>query len=130
MPGTTSRPGSIGGTAPRNHVTYTWTISSSFAIGKIGTWRGTANPQPIDQTSGATAGGSNPITVAAPSLTPFTNGELQVYFYGSQNFSAPTITPPGAITERFNAQLTPIEGFAIAFGDLAAPYCRNSLESL
>ena len=101
---------------------YTWTISSSFATGTMGTWRGTASPQPIDQTSGATAGGNNPITVAAPSLTPFTNGELQVYFYGSQNFSAPTITSPAAITERFNSStVTPVEGFAIAFGDLTAP---------
>ena len=103
------------------HITYTWTISSSFAIGQIGTWRGTTNPQPIDQSSGATAGGSNPITVAAPSLTPFTNGELQVYFYASQNFSAPTITQPGAITPRFNLSSLD-EGFAIAYGDLAAPF--------
>ena len=60
--------------------------------------------------------------VAAPSLTPFTAGELQVYFYASQNFTAPTITQPAAITARFNSSgTTPVEGFALAFGDLTAP---------
>ncbi len=102
-------------------VPYTWTLSSSFATGVMGTWRGTTS-QPIDQTSGAAAGGSNPITVAAPSLTPFTNGELQVYFYASQNFSAPTITQPAAINAHFNSStVSPAEGFALAFGDLTAP---------
>ncbi len=71
---------------------YTWNIASQFAAGVIGAWRGNSG-SPVDQSSGATASG-NPAVTAAPSLTPSHSGELQVYFYGSQNFVAPVITEP------------------------------------
>lgn len=105
-----------GGSEP---ISYSWTISSQYGAGVMGAWRGAASA-PIDQASGAFAGGANPIAAAAPSLTPFTDSELQVYFYGSQNFAAPTITQPAAITARANDKSTK-EGFTLAFGDLSAP---------
>jgi hypothetical protein len=101
--------------------TYTWTISSQFAAAIMGDYRGATVPDPIDKSSGAFQGGGNPSQVAAPSLTPFVNGELQVYFYASQNFAAPTVTlavPP--INQRVNEKST-LEGFTLAFGDLTAP---------
>jgi CSLREA domain-containing protein len=101
--------------------TYTWTISPQFAAAVMGDWRGAVGPDPIDKSSGAFQGGGNPSQVAAPSLTPFVNGELQVYFYASQNFAAPTVTlavPP--IISRVNDMSTK-EGFTLAFGDLSAP---------
>jgi hypothetical protein len=66
------------------------------------------------------AAGPSPLSDAAPSLTPAINNELQVYFYGSQGVSAPTIGEPGAITARSNIKSSK-EGFTLAFGDLAAP---------
>ncbi len=57
---------------------------------------------------------------AAPSLTPGNNNELQVYFYGSQSFSAPTVAQPGAITALSNLRSAK-EGFTVALGELAAP---------
>jgi len=64
--------------------------------------------------------GASPISVAAPSLTPANNNELQVYFYSSQNSVAPTIAEPGAIIQRLNLESAK-EGFTLAFGELAAP---------
>ncbi len=97
---------------------YSWNIASQYAAGVMGAWRG-ASGAPFDKSSGATASG-NPALAAAPSLMPSHNGELQVYFYASQNFAAPVISEPGAITSRANDRSSR-EGFALAFGDLAAP---------
>ncbi len=105
-----------GGSEPAS---YSWTLASQYTAGVMGAWRG-VSASPIDQSSGATAGTTNPVTLAAPSLTPFTNRELQVYFYGSQNSVAPTITEPGAITSRTNDRSSK-EGFTLAFGDLTTP---------
>jgi hypothetical protein len=101
-------------------ISYTWNISFQYAAGVMRAYRGASVSSPIDQSSGSTAGGFNPISVAAPSLTPVTNNELQVYFYGAQAYQAPTITEPSAITERLN-EMSAVEGFTTAFGDLAAP---------
>ena len=98
---------------------YSWHIALQYAAGVMGAWRG-ASTAPIDQSSGATAASANPISDAAPSLTPSNSGELQVYFYGSQNSVAPTISEPNSITSRLNTKSAK-EGFALAFGDLAAP---------
>jgi len=99
---------------------YSWTIAPQYAAGVMGAWRG-ASASPLDQSSGAVAGGGNPALVAAPSLTPVHNNELQVYFYGSQAAAAPTITEPGAINQHANLPSS-LEGFTLAFGDLAAPF--------
>ncbi len=98
---------------------YSWTLAPQYAAAVMGAWRGVSG-SPIDQASGASASAANTVTDAAPSLTPLTNRELQVYFYGSQNSVAPTITEPGAITSRTNDRSAK-EGFALAFGDLTAP---------
>ncbi len=96
--------------------TYSWNIAPQWAAGGMGAWRGTSN-QPIDSSSGATSTGKG---LAAPSLTPSYGGELQVYFYGSQGDRGPTITIPATMTERFNTSSL-LEGFALAFGEMAAP---------
>ena len=98
---------------------YTWTIAPQYAAGVMGAWRG-ASASPIDQSSGATTNSGNPSVAAAPSLTPSTDNELQVYFYGSQNNLAPTIMESEALAPRANDPSTK-EGFTIAYGDLAAP---------
>jgi hypothetical protein len=100
---------------------YSWNIAQQYAAGLMGDWRGGSGG--IDASSGATASG-NPAIAAAPSQTPAHNGDLQVYFYGSQNFSAPTIFEPAAITSRANDRSSK-EGFTIAVGDLAAPFMGN-----
>jgi CSLREA domain-containing protein len=100
-------------------MTYTWTIAPQYAAGVMGAWRGVAS-SPIDQASGAVAGAANPVFASAPSLTPSNDGELQVYFYGSQDFIAPTITEPNSIIPRTNDSSSK-EGFALAFGELSAP---------
>ena len=82
---------------------YGWNISSNWAAGVMGAWRG-ASTSPIDNASGATASGTSPISASAPSLTPRNNNELQIYFYGSQANAAPTITLSNALTQRFNAR--------------------------
>ena len=89
----------------------------------MGAWRG-ASVSPIDQSSGATAAGPSPVSDAAPSLTPVGNNELQVYFYRSQNFAAPTIIEPGTILQRANDNSVK-EGFTLAFGDLPAAFAGN-----
>ena len=99
---------------------YTWNITLQFAAGIMRAWRGVSQVSPIDQSSGATGSVTNPVSLAAPSLTPATNNELQVYLYGAQDFVAPTITEPQAITQRLNIRSAQ-EGFTLAFGDLAAP---------
>jgi hypothetical protein len=101
----------------------TWNIASQYAAGIMGAWRG-ASVSPIDQDSGSIAVGTSPVSDAAPSMTPASDNELQVYFYGSQNASAPTITEPAAITQRANIRSLK-EGFALAFGDIAAPFAGN-----
>jgi hypothetical protein len=103
---------------------YGWKISSQWAAGVMGAWRRASASSPIELSSGATAAGAGPITVAAPSLIPANSSELEVYFYGSQSFSAPTITQPGAITQRSNIKSAK-EGFTLAFGDLAAGSVGN-----
>jgi len=99
---------------------YSWTISSQWAAGVIGAWRGASSLTPIDTSSGATAGGASPLTDAAPSLIPANNNELQVYFYGAQSNVGPSITLPALITERMDA-VSSKEGYGLGFGDLAAP---------
>jgi hypothetical protein len=106
-----------GGSEPAS---YSWRISAQYAVGVMGAWRGASSSSPIDKTSGATAAGPSPLSDAAPSLTPAINNELQIYFYGSQSIAAPTISEPGAITQRANIKSSK-EGFTLAFGDLAAP---------
>lgn len=108
-----------GGSEPGS---YTWTIAKQYAAAVMGDWRG-ASASPIDNSAGSAIGG-NPAVDAAPSLTPLHNNELQVYFYGSQNFSAPTIVEPSAIHQRANDRSSK-EGFTLAFGDLAAPFMSN-----
>jgi len=99
---------------------YSWTISSQYAAGVIGAWQGASSVLPIDNASGATAGGFSPLPDAAPSLTPANNNELQVYFYGAQSAVGPSITLPALITERMDA-VSSKEGYGLGFGDLAAP---------
>jgi hypothetical protein len=98
---------------------YTWTISSNFAAGAMGDWRG-ASITPIENAAGATASGTSPVSASAPALTPNNNKDLQVYFYGGQAATAPTVTPATALTRRFDTASSK-EGFTLAFADLAAP---------
>jgi hypothetical protein len=98
---------------------YVFSLSSNWTAGVMGAWRG-ASPSPIDNTSGAAAGGPSPVSDAAPSLTPANSNELQVYFYGSQASVGPTIALPAAIAPRFD-MVSSKEGFTLGFGDLAAP---------
>jgi hypothetical protein len=102
---------------------YGWNITSNFAAGVMGAWRG-AGGSPIDSASGATGVGTSPIVVSAPSLTPNNNSELQVYFYGSQSFAGPSLSLSNALTQRSNT-ISAKEGFSLAFGDLAAPSAHN-----
>jgi Pro-kumamolisin, activation domain len=99
---------------------YSWTIGSNFAAAVMGGWRG-ASASPIENSSGATVGGVSPVSVAAPSLTPINNNDLQVYFYGAQAPVAPVIALPASLFQRFDLGASN-EGFALAFGDLAAPF--------
>jgi len=99
---------------------YGWTISSQWAAGVMGAWRGVSTVSPIDKNSGATAAGASPLSDAAPTLTPTNSNELQVYFYGSQSVTGPAITLPAAITKRLDI-ISSKEGFTVGFGDLAAP---------
>jgi hypothetical protein len=99
---------------------YTWSLASQYAAGVMGAWRGASLASTIDNSSGATNAGMSPISDSAPSLTPSSNSELQVYFYGAQTSSAPTITESGAISSRSNF-MSAKEGFTLAFGDLTAP---------
>ncbi len=103
---------------------YTWTISSSFAAGAMGAWRG-ASATPLDVAAGATGGGTSPVAVSAPSLSPANNNELEIYFYGAQSAAAPAITPPSALNQRFNTSSS-IEGLSLAFADLPAPFAGNN----
>jgi hypothetical protein len=98
---------------------YVWRLSPDWAAGAMGAWRGAAL-SPIDNASGATAAGFSPVSDASPSLTPANSNEMQVYFYGTQAAVGPTITLPAAITPRFDTTSSK-EGYALAFGDLAAP---------
>jgi hypothetical protein len=98
---------------------YSWHVSLQYAAALMGAWRG-ASSSPIEQSSGSVAASGNPVSAAAPSLTPQSNGELQIYFYGSQGSVAPTIIEPSAITKRADIRSAK-EGFSLAFGDLAAP---------
>lgn len=102
---------------------YDWSLARQFAAALMGDWRG-ASSTPLDQSSGAAAIGG-PASAAAPSLTPANNNELEVYFYGAQNSGPPRITVPAAINARANVSSTK-EGFAIAFGDFAAPFMGNA----
>jgi hypothetical protein len=85
---------------------YTWTISSNFAAGVMGDWRG-ASDTPFDNASGATAAGTSTVTVAAPSLSPDNNNELQIYFYGSQGAVGPTITSVSTPAHRRKGLVSP-----------------------
>jgi kumamolisin len=110
-----------GSSEPAN---YSWNITSNFAAGVMGAWRGAASV-PIENSSGASASGSTSVFASAPSLTPLSNSELQLYFYGSQANNAPTITLSGALNQRFNADSSN-EGFSLAFADLAAPAAHSA----
>ena len=79
----------------------------------------------IDSASGAATAGSSPVSIAAPSLTPNNNNELQVYFYASQAFAGPTITVSAFLNQRYNIKSTK-EGFSLAFADLVAPVAHTS----
>jgi hypothetical protein len=103
---------------------YAWSISSNWAAGVMGAWRG-ASSSPIQTAAGTTAAGSNPVSISAPSLTPGQSNELQLYFYGSQASVAPSITLSGSLAQRFNTGSSK-EGFALAFGDHAAPSMNNA----
>ena len=96
---------------------YAWNLSSNFAAGAMGAWRGASTTAPIDVASGAATGGLSPISESAPSLTPNNNNELQTFFYGAQAASAPAITPSSSLNQRFNLGSSK-EGFALAFADL------------
>jgi len=102
---------------------YGWSINSNFAAGVMGAWRG-ASSSPIDTSSGATSAGTSPLSVAASSLTPANNNELQVYFYGSRSHAGPIITLSNALNLRFGTSSSK-EGFTLAFADLAAPFANN-----
>ena len=103
---------------------YGWNISSNFAAGVMGAWRGAA-VSPIDSSSGATAAGVSPVSDSAPSLSPSSNNELQLYFYASQSHAGPTIALAGALTQRFDS-ISSKEGFTLAFADLAAPSAHTA----
>jgi hypothetical protein len=103
---------------------YGWNISSNFAVGVMGAWKGTALAVPIENTSAATAGGASPVSAFAPSLTPNNNNDLQVFFYGSQSTAAPALTLSSLINQHFNITSSQ-EGFALAFADFAAPFAGN-----
>jgi hypothetical protein len=98
---------------------YGWRIGSNFAAGAMGAWRGAATA-PVDNSSGASASGASPVSAAAPSLTPSSNSELQVYFYGAQSHAGPAISLASALTQRFDVASSK-EGFTLAFGERAAP---------
>ena len=85
----------------------------------IGAWRG-ASSTPLDGTSGTTAIGASPVSASAPSLVPNGNGELQVYFYGAQSHTGPTIALSSSLNQHFDI-ISSKEGFALAYGDLVAP---------
>ncbi len=106
-----------GGSEPGS---YTWTITSNFAVGVMGAWRG-ASLLPIENASGMTAAGTSPVSVSAPSLTPNNNHDLQVLFYGAQAPNAPTLALSSLLTQRFNMSSSK-EGFASAFADGVAPF--------
>ena len=102
---------------------YTWTLSSNYAAGVMGAWRGATGA--FDGTSGDGASGFIATTVSAPSLTPTTNNELQIYFYATQSSIAPTITTSSVLRQRFNTKSLK-EGFSLAFADLPAPFANNA----
>ena len=102
---------------------YTWSISSNFAAGLIGAWRG-ASMTPVENSSGTTNSGLSPVSASAPSLTPSNNQDLEIYFYGSQASAAPSLTLANALTPRFDAG-SPNEGFTLAIADLAAPFAGS-----
>jgi hypothetical protein len=110
-----------GGNEPSS---YGWNISSNWAAGVMGDWRGVATA-PIDSASGTAVAGSSPLSVSAPSLTPSNNNELQVYFYGAQSHAGPTVALPSVLSQRFDTASS-VEGFTVAFGDLAAPSAGNA----
>ena len=99
---------------------YTWTITSNFAAGVMGSWRG-ASVSPVENSGGAVISGTTPVSISAPSLTPVNNRDLQVYFYGAQATLAPTVTLASALNKHFN-NASVQEGFTLACGDLAAPF--------
>ena len=98
--------------------------SRTLPVACVGGCPAPVPPTPFDNASGTIVSGS-PAVAGAPSLTPAHNGELQVYFYGSQNFSAPVVTEPAAITSLANARSSK-EGFTLAIGQLAAPFMGNA----
>ncbi len=98
---------------------YSWQFSSQWVAGIMGAWRGAAI-SPLDGASGVAVAGVSPVSASAPSLTPSHNGDWQIYFYGSQGSTGPAIVLPGGITQRSN-KTSSKEGFALAFGDVAAP---------
>ncbi len=102
---------------------YGWSLNSSWAAGVMGAWRGASAP--IDNVSGVTTAGSSPVSIAAPSLTPNNNNELQVYFYASQSFAGPTITLSAVLNQRANIRSSK-EGFTVAFADLGAPFAHTA----
>ncbi len=103
---------------------YTWTITSNFAVGVMGAWRG-ASLLPVENASGMTASGTSPVSVSVLSMTPNNNHDLQVLFYGAQAPSAPSLSLSTLLTQRFNMS-SANEGFALAFGDIAAPFAHTA----
>jgi hypothetical protein len=103
---------------------YSWNISSNWAAGVMGAWRG-ASTSPIDKASGSTSVGASLFSLSAPSLVPVNNKELQIYFYGAQSSTAPTVALSNALNQRLDEKSSK-EGFTLAFADLAAPSAGNA----
>lgn len=103
---------------------YGWNITSNWAAGAMGAWRG-ASSSPLDNAAGATAAGNSPISAAAPSLSPSNNNELQVYFYSAQSHAGPALILSNSLAQRLDVSSSK-EGFSLAFGDLAAPPAHNA----
>lgn len=102
---------------------YGWNISSNWAAGVMGAWRG-VSAAPLDNASGSAAAGASPVSAFAPSLTPVGNSELQVYFYGAQSHAGPTVSVSSGLTQRFDLSSSK-EGFTLAFADVSAPSANN-----
>ena len=105
---------------------YSWSIIPNWAAGTMGAWRGASNT-PVNKSSGATAASAS-ISLAAPSMVPASNNEQQIYFYGAQSSSAPSIGLPNGLNLRFDSRSSK-EGFTLAFADAGAPAVGVSTSS-
>ena len=97
---------------------YTWSIGSQWAAGAMGAWRGVM-PTPIDLATGTSAIGNSRVSASPPASNPTYGNELRLCFYASQNSSAPALSLPGGLTQRFSVGSSK-EGFTVGFGDADA----------